>query len=143
MNVNKAIILGNVTRDPELRSLPSGQNVVSFGVATNRYWIDKTSGEKKSQVEFHNVTAFGKLAEVAQKFLKKGSLVYIEGRLQTRNWQDQQGVKHFRTDIIAERMQLGPKSVGRTAAVEEVPIEETAPEIVAPEEEINPEEIPF
>lgn len=143
MNVNKAIILGNVTRDPELRSLPSGQNVASFSVATNRYWTDKISGEKKSQVEFHNITTFGRLAEVAQKFLKKGSLVYIEGRLQTRNWQDQQGVKHFRTDIIAERIQLGPKSVGRAATVEEAPVEEVGPETALPEEEINPEEIPF
>jgi len=141
MNVNKAIILGNVTRDPEIRSLPSGQNVASFGVATNRFWTDK-NGEKKSQVEFHNVITFGRLAEIAQKFLKKGSLVYIEGRLQTRNWQDQQGVKHYRTDIIAERIQLGPKSLGRietTAPQEEVVAEEAIP----PEEEINPEEIPF
>jgi len=117
------------------------QNVASFGVATNRFWTDK-NGEKKSQVEFHNVITFGRLAEIAQKFLKKGSLVYIEGRLQTRNWQDQQGVKHYRTDIIAERIQLGPKSLGRietTAPQEEVVAEEAIP----PEEEINPEEIPF
>jgi single-strand DNA-binding protein len=141
MNVNKAIILGNVTRDPEIRSLPSGQNIASFGVATNRFWTNK-NGEKKSQVEFHNVITFGRLAEIAQKFLKKGSLVYIEGRLQTRNWQDQQGIKHYRTDIIAERIQLGPKSLGRietTAPQEEV----VAEEVIPPEEEINPEEIPF
>ncbi|MGC9049036.1 MAG: single-stranded DNA-binding protein [Patescibacteria group bacterium] len=145
MNVNKAIILGNVTRDPEIRNLPSGQNVVSFGVATNRFWTDKQSGEKKSQVEFHNVIAFGRLAEVVQQFLKKGSLVYVEGRLQTRNWQDQQGAKHFRTEIVAERLQLGPRPFGRTVTEPEAATEGTGlvEETVAPEEEINPEEIPF
>jgi len=141
MNVNKAIILGNVTHDPQIKALPSGRNVASFSVATNRYWTDKTSGEKKSQVEFHNVIAFGKLAEIAQNYLKKGSLVYIEGHLQTRNWQDQQGNKHYRTEIIAERIQLGPR--GATKTETEIPetVEEVSTE--APEEEINPEEIPF
>jgi len=138
MNVNKAIILGNVTHDPQIKKLPSGRSVASFSVATNRYWTDKTSGEKKSQVEFHNVITFGKLAEIAQNYLKKGSLVYIEGHLRTRNWQDQQGNKRYRTEIIAERIQLGPKGgekIETPEAVEE--IAET------PEEEIDPEEIPF
>ena len=144
MNVNKAIVLGNVTRDPEIRSLPSGQNVASFGVATNRYWTDKTSGEKKSQVEFHNISAFGRLAEIAQQFLKKGSLVYIEGRLQTRSWQDQQGNKRSRTDIIAERLQLGPRREGAGAAPSEKQ-DKVSPEapVSKGEEEINVEEIPF
>ena len=143
MNVNKAIVLGNVTRDPEIRSLPSGQSVASFGVATNRFWTDKTSGEKKSQVEFHNISAFGRLAEIAQQFLKKGSLVYIEGRLQTRSWQDQQGNKRSRTDIIAERLQLGPRQApsAPSGKAPETEIEET-PQPQG-EEEINVEEIPF
>jgi len=149
MNVNKAMILGNVTRDPEIRSLPSGQNVASFGVATNRFWTDKVSGEKKSQVEFHNVVAFGRSAEIAQQFLKKGGLVYIEGRLQTRTWQDQQGNKKNRTEIVAERLQLGPRmggAAGRGAVPAEEPAQEPAEEPAQEEpgsEEINVEEIPF
>jgi len=151
MNVNKVMIAGNVTRDPEIRSLPSGQNVASFGVATNRFWTDKVSGEKKSQVEFHNVVAFGRLAEIAQQFLKKGGLVFIEGRLQTRNWQDQQGNKKNRTEIVAERLQLGPRTGGavgrgRNEAAESTVSEEPAAEPAQEEqgsEEINVEEIPF
>ncbi|MDA2921809.1 single-stranded DNA-binding protein [Patescibacteria group bacterium AH-259-L07] len=141
MNVNKAIILGNVTRDPEVRTTPSGQTVASFGVATNRFWTDKESGEKKQQAEFHNVVAWRRLAEIAQKFLKKGSLVYIEGRLQTSSWEDQQGNKKYRTEIVTERMQLGPRpgqAVDKKSLSKETPKEET-PE----EDEINVEEIPF
>ena len=141
MNVNKAIILGNVTRDPEVKNIPSGQTVASFGVATNRFWTDKESGEKKQQVEFHNVVAWGRLAEIVQQFLKKGSLVYIEGRLQTRNWEDQQGDKKYRTEIIAERMQLGPQAGGnKTSQTNKQTKKE--PEITE-SEEINVEEIPF
>lgn len=142
MNLNKALIIGRATVTPELRTTPSGQNVTSFGVATNRFWTSK-SGEKQKSAEFHNVVAWGKLAEITKNFLTKGSLVYIEGRLQTRNWQDPQGAKHYRTEIIAERMQLGPKPSGRAAAAEETATEETAPSEPTPEEEINPEEIPF
>jgi len=146
MNVNKAIILGNVTRDPEIRTTPNNQIVASFGVATNRFWTDKQTGEKKQMVEFHNVVCWRRLAEIAQKFLKKGSLIYVEGRLQTRNWQDQAGNKRSRTEIVAERIQLGPRGAKTTLApetieekkeeVEEIPLE-------GENEEINPEEIPF
>jgi len=146
MNVNKAIILGNLTRDPEIRTTPQGQNVASFGVATNRFWTDKTTGEKKQLVEFHNVVCWRRLSEIAQKFLKKGSLVYIEGRLQTRNWTDQAGNKRSRTEIVAERIQLGPKGTRpqvpeeikeeKIEEIEEIPSENK-------EEEINPEDIPF
>lgn len=113
MNLNKIFVLGNVTRDPELRALPSGQSVASFGVATNRFYVDK-NGEKKQDVEFHNVTAFGKLAEISSQFLTKGSLVLIEGRVRTRSWQDATGSKRFRTEIITENLQLGPRSASRT-----------------------------
>ncbi len=110
MNLNRVFILGNLTRDPENRTLPSGQPVANFGIATNRFFTDK-NGTKQKQAEFHNIVTFGRLAEIASQYLQKGGLVLIEGRLQTRNWEDQNGVKHYRTEIIAERMQLGPRGL--------------------------------
>ena len=110
MNLNKAFVLGNVTRDPEVKSLPSGQQVASFGIATNRFYT--SNGEKKQETEFHNIVCFGKLADITSRYLNKGGLVLIEGRIKTRNWQDSSGVKHYRTEIIAETMQLGPKGAG-------------------------------
>lgn len=111
MNLNKVFILGNLTRDPELRQVPSGQAVCSFGVATNRFFTDST-GQKQQQVEYHNVVAWGRQAEIVNQYLRKGSLVLVEGRLQTRSWDDQAGNKRYRTEIIAERIQLGPRQVG-------------------------------
>ena len=108
MNFNKAIILGNVTKDPELKTLPSGQSVVNFGLATNRFYTDK-SGGKQQTVEFHNIVAFGKLADICSRYLNKGKLLLVEGRIQTRSWQAQDGSKRYRTEIIMENMQLGPK----------------------------------
>jgi len=98
-SINKAIIVGNLTRDPEMKYTPNGQAVANFGVATNRRWT--ANGEPKEEVEFHNVVAWGKLAEICSQLLKKGRKVYVEGRLRTRNWDDQQGVKHYRTEIVA------------------------------------------
>ncbi len=114
MNLNKVFILGNLTRDPELRQTPSGQNVATLGVATNRMWNDR-GGNKQTQVEFHNIVLWGRLAEIANQYLNKGRLVFIEGRLTTRSWQDQQGQKKYRTEIIAENMQLGPRFQSQTA----------------------------
>lgn len=111
MNFNKAFVLGNLTRDPEVRSLPSGQPVVSFSIATNRYYTD-AQGQKKDEAEFHNIVAFGKLADIISRYLTKGSLCFIEGRIKTRNWTDQAGQKHWKTEIIAEEMQMGPRSSG-------------------------------
>src|SRR3989339_808647 len=111
MNLNKAFVLGNVTRDPEVRALPSGQQVTNFGIATNRFYTS-SAGEKKQEAEFHNVVCFGKLADISSRYLNKGSLVLIEGRIKTRNWTNAQGVKQYRTEIIAETMQLGPKGAG-------------------------------
>ena len=111
MNLNKAFILGNLTRDPEVRALPSGQSVTSFGIATNRFYTDGT-GQKKQDVEFHNIVCFGKLADISSRYLNKGSMVLIEGRIKTRNWQNSQGAKQYRTEIIAENLQMGPKSAG-------------------------------
>lgn len=111
MNLNKAFVLGNVTRDPEVRALPSGQQVTNFSIATNRFYT-AGSGEKKQEVEFHNIVCFGKTADIASRYLTKGSLVLIEGRIKTRNWTNSAGVKQYKTEIIAEGMQLGPKGNG-------------------------------
>ncbi|MFI5206303.1 MAG: single-stranded DNA-binding protein [Candidatus Paceibacterales bacterium] len=108
MNLNKAFVLGNVTRDPEVRAMPSGQQVVNFGIATNRFYTDQ-SGQKKQEAEFHNIVCFGKLADISAKYLTKGSLVLIEGRLKTRNWNNTAGVKQYKTEIIADSLQLGPR----------------------------------
>ncbi|MCK4473770.1 single-stranded DNA-binding protein [Candidatus Parcubacteria bacterium] len=133
MNLNKAFVLGNLTRDPEAKTLPSGSLVANFGVATNRVFYDKDR-QKQEQTEFHNIVAFGKTAEIAQQYLKKGSMVLIEGRIQTRTWQDSSGNKHWRTEIITERLQLGPRTIGNAPAPE-IPLQEKeAPE--APKEEI-------
>jgi len=142
MNVNKAIILGNLTRDPEVKTIPSGQTVASFSIATNRFWTDKASGEKKKSAEYHNVIAWGRLAEIAQQFLTKGGLVYVEGRLQTRSWEDQQGNKKYRTEVVAERMQLGPRGAGTSANPNKENPEKTEEDVSSPED-INVEEIPF
>lgn len=150
MNLNKAFILGNLTRDPELRQTPNGQAVCSFGVATNRFYTDST-GQKQKQAEFHNIVAWGRQAEIVNQYLKKGSSVLVEGRLQTRSWQDPQGAKHWKTEIIAERVQLGPRqggSVGGQTSDERQPqsSEEPTPIIELPEdgeEVIDPKNIPF
>src|SRR3989338_8241400 len=109
MNLNKVILIGNLTADPELRSTPSGQPVGNFRMATNRIWIDKNTHQKQQEVEYHTIVAWGKLAEIASRYLTKGTLAMIEGRLRTRSWQDQSGNKRFATEIIAEGLQLGPK----------------------------------
>ncbi len=111
MNLNKVFILGRLTADPQLRSTPSGQQVGSFSVATNRMWNDK-AGQKQSATEYHNIVVWGRQAEVASKFLRKGGLVLVEGRMQTRAWDDAQGQKRKTTEIVAERIQLGPRPTG-------------------------------
>ncbi len=161
MNLNKVFVLGNLTRDPEVRALPSGQSVVNFGIATNRFYVSNT-GEKKQEAEFHNIVAFGRLADICSRYLTKGSLVLIEGRLKTRNWQDSSGAKRSRTEIITENIQMAPKSTGKSTPTqpielenikrEEIPIIEESYEPPAPpknqpdkapEEEIDIKDIPF
>ncbi len=116
MDLNKVMIIGRLTRDPELRSTGNGTNVASFSVATGFTWTDQ-SGQKKEQTEFHNVVAWRKLAEIVGQYLKKGSQVYIEGRLQTRSWEGQDGKKNYRTEIIADNMiMLGGRPSGTPAA---------------------------
>jgi single-strand DNA-binding protein len=140
MNLNKVILIGRLTRDPETRALPSGQSVTSFGLATDRFFNDK-SGQKQQQTEFHNIVLFGKLADIASQYLNKGSLVLIEGRLQTRTWQDSSGNQRSRTEIIGERIQLGPRAAGKVAPPAESPPKEDIP--VIEENEINIKDIPF
>lgn len=145
MNVNKAIVCGNLTRDPESRALPSGQELSSFSIATNRAWNDQ-DGNKQEQVEFHNVVAFGKLAEICNQYLSKGRLIYLEGRLQTRSWETPEGVKKYRTEIVAENMQMGPRSaVSETPNVPKPEIAEEKSEENDSDnkDEIKIEDIPF
>src|SRR3989344_6950155 len=107
MNVNKVILMGNLTRDPEVRALPSGAPVATLGLATNRFWTDKNTGQKQKETEFHNVVVFGRQAEIAKQYLAKGRPVFIEGRLRTRSWQGQDGTQKYKTEVVAGRFQLG------------------------------------
>jgi len=154
MYLNKVQLYGNLTRDPELKALPGGSQVASFGLATNRTYKDK-NGAKQEQTEFHNVVAFGRTAEVMAQYLKKGRPVFVEGRLTTRNWDDKEtNKKMYRTEIIVENFQFGADG-GRGAGGEssgkenfEERAEASAPKgssgpIDYPEEDINPEDIPF
>jgi single-strand DNA-binding protein len=145
MYINKAIIIGNLTRDPEQRSLPSGLPVTSFSVATNRFYKDK-DGNRQESTDYHNIVVFGKQAENSAKYLKKGQSVYIEGRMQTRSWDDAtSGQKKYRTEIVADTVQFGPKSGNSGQSVaenQEIP-QDTGNQIEYPEDEINPEDIPF
>lgn len=105
-SVNKVILVGNLGKDPETRYLSSGEAVANFSVATTEGWKDKQSGEKKELTEWHRISAFGKLAEICGEYLKKGSAVYIEGRIRTRKWQDKDGQDRYSTEILADRMQM-------------------------------------
>ncbi len=149
MYLNKAFIIGNLTRDPEVKALPSGSKVCSFGVATNRIYKDK-DGNRQEAVEYHNISVFAKLAELAGQYLKKGQQVLVEGRIQTRSWESN-GEKKSRTEIIADNIQFGNKSSGaspsapkssNTKSVEE-PSQDSGDKIDYPQEEINPDDIPF
>jgi single-strand DNA-binding protein len=138
-SLNKAQIIGNLTRDPEVRSTPNGQSVANFGVATSSQWTD-TTGTKQEKTEFHNIVAWAKLAEICGQYLTKGKKVYISGRLQTREWETPEGQKRQRTEIIAEDMiMLSPKS--------ETPMEQRLADsgmvTSTPESEIKTEDIPF
>jgi len=109
MNLNKVFILGRLTADPDLRTTPTGQPVTTLGIATNRTWTAK-DGQKNDEPEFHSVVLFGKQAEVASSYLRKGSLAFFEGRLRTRTWTDKSGTQRKATEIICENMQLGPNA---------------------------------
>jgi single-strand DNA-binding protein len=149
MYLNKAIVIGNLTRDPELRSLPSGIKVCTFSLATNRVWKDK-NGARQESADYHNVVVFGRQAETVAQYMKKGSSILVEGRMQTRSWDDKNsGEKKYRTEIVADRTQFGPKGSGAgTGGTNSVGSKAPASEgevdaIEYPEEDINPEDIPF
>lgn len=149
MYLNKAFIIGNLTRDPELKALPSGTKVVNFSLATNRVYKDK-EGKRVENVDYHNIVVFARLGELCAQYLKKGSQAFVEGRMQTRSWDAPDGSKKYRTEVIADNVQFGFKGSGPTGApasaksdaspAGEVPSGET---IEYPQEEINPDDIPF
>jgi len=155
MDLNKVMIIGNLTQKPELRTTPQGASVTSFGVATNFVWND-SSGVRQSKAEFHNVVAWRKLAEICCQYLSKGRRIFIEGRLQTRDWEDQNGVKRYRTEIVADNMIMldrsgVPASPQMEAETSVIPSGTVAPQpqptmpassdVV--EDEIKLEDIPF
>lgn len=149
MDLNRATILGRLTRDPELKSLPSGKAVATMGVATGRSWTD-AQGQKQQATEFHNVVLWGRQAEVANQYLRKGRQVYVEGRLQTRDWVGQDGVKRYRTEIVCESLILiGSAPAGASAGNSSAPVSSSNYESVASapqeviEEEVKVEDIPF
>ena len=147
MYINKAILFGNLTRDPELRALPSGVNVCNFSVATNRVYRDK-DGKKQEQADFHNVVVFGRQADIVAQYLKKGRSVFVEGRMQTRSW-EKDGQKQYRTEVIADRIQFGPSAGGgaggggKRAPADEPEAAGSGGGIEYPKDEINPDDIPF
>jgi single-strand DNA-binding protein len=166
MDLNKVILVGRVTADPQVRSTPGGQSVTTIGVATNRTWSDK-AGQRQEQTEFHNVVLWGRTAEIAGQYLTKGAMVLIEGRMQTRSWTDKQGQQRKTTEIMAERMQLGPRAAGGGAGggaqgggksfgsgapssqahdgggPDAAPSLDEIPVINLEDDEIKPEDIPF
>jgi len=151
-SLNRATVLGNVTRDPELRQTTSGTQVCSFSVATNHSWKD-AQGVKQEQAEYHNAVAWGRLAEIIGSYVKKGTKIYIEGRIQTRDWQGQDGVKRYRTEIVAENAIILDRLGGGGPAMGGAPRAPFAPgpaagrpaddPSVLPAEEIRVEDIPF
>jgi single-strand DNA-binding protein len=154
MYLNKALLYGNLTRDPEVRALPSGQQVATFGLATNRTFRNK-EGQQQEQTEFHNIVAFGRTAEVMGQYLKKGRPVFVEGRIQTRSW-EADGRKNYRTEIVVDNFQFGPQAGGTGGAGYEGGSSSKGGDegsqdqgnvggdsIQYPDDEINPEDIPF
>lgn len=150
-SLNKALVIGNVTRDPEIRQTSSGQSVCSFGIATNRAWTD-ASGQKQEEAEFHNIVAWGKLADICGQYLGKGRKVYVEGRLKTREWEGQDGQKRRTTEIIAENLIIldragnpagGMPSADRPAPAPFAPAAPKADPAPNPDDEIRVEDIPF
>ncbi len=153
MYLNKAMVFGNLTRDPEVRALPSGMNVCNFSIATNRVFKDR-DGKKQEQTDFHNIVVFGRTADTVSQYLKKGSSAYVEGRMQTRSWDGKDGEKKYRTEIVADTVQFGPRSSGsgsgggRSSGGDEAPQDQdmgpsAGAGIDYPKDDINPDDIPF
>lgn len=149
MYLNKVLLIGNLTRDPELKAIPSGSKVATFGIATNRVFKDK-DGNRQDSTEFHNIVVFGRTAETVAQYMKKGSQIYLEGRLQTRSWDDKSGEKKYRTEIVADTIQFGNRPTGTSTSApskagdkDAVPSGGLSEKIEYPSEEINPDDIPF
>ena len=153
MNLNKVYLIGRLTADPESRTTQTGQTVTSLRMATNRVWTDP-SGNKNEATEFHSITAWARLGEIASQYLKRGALLMVEGRLQTRSWDAQDGSKRYRTEIVAENIQMGPRSSNDNGGFQQqnnkpqqnnaAPAqEEEIPVINEDEAGINPDDIPF
>lgn len=145
MYLNKAIIIGNLTRDPEMKSLPSGIQVTTFSLATNRVYKDK-NGQKQEQTDYHNVVVFGRQAETTAQYLRKGASALVEGRMQTRSWDGPDGTKRYRTEVVADRIQFGPRRNGDSSSQSTSKDEQPAPPddaIDYPEESISADDIPF
>ena len=144
MDLNRATVLGRLTRDPELRSTQTGKQVASMAVATNRVWKDQ-SGNKQEQSEFHNCVLWGKLAEIAGQYLSKGRRVYVEGRIQTRDWTGDDGVKRYRTEIVVDNLIMldGPRSGGAPAPSSGGNDMPAPPDAGGSADEIKVEDIPF
>jgi len=149
-SVNKVILVGNLTRDPELRYTPQGHAVCTFGIATNREWV--TNGEKQEAADFHNIVSWNKLAELCSQLLGKGDKAYVEGRLQTRSWDGEDGKKRYKTEIVIDEMLIlnskrsGPAAAGSTGEESQVGAEEKVEEVPGEEvssEDVSAEEIPF
>lgn len=137
--LNKAILIGNLGRDPEVRYTPSGVAVANFSIATSESWTNK-DGEKETRTEWHRIVAFGKLGEICGEYLSKGKQVYIEGRIQTRDWEDQNGVKRYTTEIVASQMiMLGTRDAGETFKSEGSATAAPSSPLQAPEDD----DIPF
>lgn len=154
MNFNKAVVIGNITKDPELKTTPSGATVCTFSIATNRTWFDKNTSTKKEEVEFHNIVAWGKTAELIKQYMIKGSQILIEGRLQTRTWEGKDGKKNYRTEIVCENMQFGSSPGNRTTPAPRkqdsqedfnasMEPQDVPPATAGSSDDINVEDIPF
>jgi single-strand DNA-binding protein len=145
MNLNKVFLIGRLTQNPEVKTTPTGQTVCSFGLATNRIWTD-SQNQKQEKTEFHNIVLWRRLAEIASQYLTKGSLVLIEGRIQTRSWQDASGNKRYKTEIVADNIQLGPKTTFAQSSSQSSPQINLDQRTEKPQEikdGIPPEEIPI
>jgi single-strand DNA-binding protein len=148
MYINKAIIYGNLTRDPELKALPSGSKVCNFSIATNRTWKDQ-SGKKQESTDYHNIVFFGKQAEIIAQYMHKGNGMMVEGRITTRSWEGQDGKKNYRTEIVGENFQFGPKGgsgASSTASPSSGSDAADMPEVDTieyPTDDLNPNDIPF
>lgn len=147
-SLNRAQIIGNVTRDPEVRQTGNGQMVASFAVATNSTWTDKM-GQKQEKAEFHNVVVWGKLAEICQTYVKKGRKIYVEGRMQTRDWEGEDGVKRYRTEINAENIILLDRSGAPETGIaydrepQSAAVKSSQEQSAPVEEEVSLDDLPF